>query len=68
MVDIAKLLMVFAKLFLAVKSHSVSLIIAGGQRYMRCIVTHSCGWLETGRAQAQFPVTYISMFNLSFLT
>ena len=52
------------ELLVGFKSDYASSIIAAGRGH----ITRCYGSLETRRGQAQFPVTFISMFNLSSLS
>ena len=50
-----------------IKPNDVSSIMAAGRLHMKRNLTLNCRWLGTQIAQAQFPVTYVSSFNLSLL-
>ena len=56
-----------AELVVVFKSNDASLIIAAGRLHMTRNLILNCRWLETRRAQPQFPVTFVSSFNLSSL-
>ena len=58
----------WAELLVDFKSDGASSIMAADQMRLTHYITFKYVWLEARRVQAQFPVTFISSFNLSSLS